>query len=211
MQQKFLLQILLLAQHVSGTTIPIIRSSRVLYSGCCLWYLVLWFSSCWSGVELWVVCPVCRMLQHCLLNMFRAPLCPSSGAQEYYTVVAACGVWCCGFQVVGLVWSCGLCVRFAGCCSITCSTCFGHHYAHHQEIKIIIQWLLSAVFGAVAFKLLVWCGSVGYVSGLQDAKAASCSTPDQQLESHSTKYHRQQPLYNTLELQMMGIVVPETC
>jgi len=33
-----------------------------------------------------------------LLNMFRAPLCPSSGAQEYYTVVAACGISCCGFQ-----------------------------------------------------------------------------------------------------------------
>jgi len=32
--------------------------------GCCLWYLVLWFSSCQSGVELWVVCPVCGMLQH---------------------------------------------------------------------------------------------------------------------------------------------------
>jgi len=31
-----------------------------------------------------------------------------------------------------------------------------------------------------------------------------------QLENHSTKYHRQQPLYNTLELLMMGIVVPET-
>jgi len=31
----FLLQILLLAQHVSGTTMPIIRSSSVLYSGCC--------------------------------------------------------------------------------------------------------------------------------------------------------------------------------
>jgi len=28
MQQRFLLQILLLAQHVSGTTMPIIRSSR---------------------------------------------------------------------------------------------------------------------------------------------------------------------------------------
>ena len=52
MQQRFLLQILLLAQHFSGTTMPIIRSSRVLYSGCCLWYFVLWFSSCWSGVEL---------------------------------------------------------------------------------------------------------------------------------------------------------------
>ena len=37
------------------------------------------------------------------------------------------------------------------------------------------------------------------------------STPDQQLENHSTKYHRQQPLYNTLELLMMGIVAPETC
>ena len=37
----FLLQILLLAQHVSGITMPIIRSSRVLYSGCCLWYFVM--------------------------------------------------------------------------------------------------------------------------------------------------------------------------
>ena len=42
MQQRFLLHILLLAQHVSGTTMPIVRSSRVLYSGCCLWYFVLW-------------------------------------------------------------------------------------------------------------------------------------------------------------------------
>ena len=34
-------------------------------------------------------------------------------------------------------------------------------------------------------------------------------TPDQQLENHSTKYHRQQPLYNNLQLLMMGIVVPK--
>ena len=74
--------------------------------------------------------------------MFRAPLCPSSGAQEYYTVVAACGISFCGFQVAALEWS---------------------------------------------------------------------STLDQQLENHSTKYHRQQPLYNTLELLMMDIVMPETC
>ena len=79
----------------------------------------------------------CR--SYCLLNMFRAPLCPSSGAQEYHTVVA-------------------------GCCSI-----------------------------------------------LQTGHITLCSTPDQQLENHSTKYHRQQPPYNTLELLMMGIVVPETC
>jgi len=64
MPQSFLLQNLLLAEHVSGTTVPITRSSGVSYSGCCLWYLVLWFSSCWSGGELKVMCPVCRMLQY---------------------------------------------------------------------------------------------------------------------------------------------------
>jgi len=110
MQQRFLLQILLFDQHVSGSSMPVIRSSRVLYSGCCLWYFVLWFSSSCSGVELRVMCPVCRMLL----------------------------------------------------------TCFGHHYAHHQELKSIIQWLLPVVFRAVVSKLLFWCGAEGYVSGLQD-------------------------------------------
>ena len=46
---------------------------------------------------------------------------------------------------------------------------------------------------------------------LQTGHITLSSKPDQQLENHSTKYHRQQPLYNTLELLMMGIVVPETC
>jgi len=54
---------------------------------------------------------------------------------------------------------------------IAYSTCFGHHYAHHQELKSIIQWLLRVVFRAVVFKLLVWCGVESYVSGLQDAAA----------------------------------------
>ena len=82
----------------------------------------------------------CR--SYCLLNMFRAPLCPSSGVQAYYTVVAACGI---------------------SCCSI-----------------------------------------------LQTGHITFSSTPDQQFQNHSTKYHRQQPLYNTLEPLMMAIVVPET-
>ena len=61
---------------------------------------------------------------------------------------------------------------------IACSTtCFGHHYAHHQELKSIIQWLLRVVFCAVVFSSS-W-------SGVE--------------------------LYNTLELLMMGIVMPETC
>jgi len=41
---------------------------------------------------------------------------------------------------------------------IACSTCFGHHHAHHQELKSIIQWLLPVVFRAVVFQVagLVW-------------------------------------------------------
>jgi len=41
---------------------------------------------------------------------------------------------------------------------IACSTCFGHHYAHHQELKSIIQWSLRVVFCAVVFQVagLVW-------------------------------------------------------
>ena len=56
---------------------------------------------------------------------------------------------------------------------IACSTCFRHHYAHHQELESIIKWLLPVVFGALVFKLSVWCG---------------------QLDNQSTKYDRQQPL-----------------
>ena len=59
---------------------------------------------------------------------------------------------------------------------IACSTCFGHHYAHHQELKSIIQWLLPVVFLAVVFKLLVCCGAEGYVSGLQDAAHPAIKT-----------------------------------
>jgi hypothetical protein len=53
---------------------------------------------------------------------------------------------------------------------------------------------------------LIACCSI-----LQTGHITLSSTPDKQLENHSMKYHRQQPLYNSLELLMMGIVVPETC
>jgi hypothetical protein len=56
---EFLLQILVLAQHVSGIIMPIIRSSRVLYKWLLPVVFSAWFSSCRYGVELGVVCPVC--------------------------------------------------------------------------------------------------------------------------------------------------------
>jgi hypothetical protein len=49
MQQMFLLQILLPAQHVSGTIIPIIRSSRVLYS----WLLPVVFCALFFELSVW--------------------------------------------------------------------------------------------------------------------------------------------------------------
>jgi hypothetical protein len=95
----------------------------------------------------------CR--SYCLINMFRTPLCPSSGAQEYCTVVDACGIWCCGFQVAGLVWSWGLCVRFTGRCLLSSILQTGH------------------ITNNLKTKLLVWCGAEGYVSGLQDTALLS--------------------------------------
>jgi hypothetical protein len=59
---------------------------------------------------------------------------------------------------------------------IACSTYFGHHYAHHQELESIIQ--LVAACG-------LWCLVFKTTGGNE--------------------------LYNTLELLMMGIKVPETC
>jgi tryptophanyl-tRNA synthetase len=53
---------------------------------------------------------------------------------------------------------------------IACSTRFGDHYAHHQELESIIE--VVAACGIWFFR----------------------STPYRQLENQSTKYHRQQPL-----------------
>ena len=75
------------------------------------------FSSCWSGVELRVMCPVCRMLQQPVNRTYNPHLhttMPIIRSSKYYTVVVTCCISCCGFQVAGLVWSWGLCVRFVG-------------------------------------------------------------------------------------------------
>ena len=47
------------------------------------------------------------------------------------------------------------------------STCSRHHYAHHQELELY-RWLLPVVLGALVYRSLVWCGVMGYVSGLRD-------------------------------------------
>ena len=42
---------------------------------------------------------------------------------------------------------------------IACSTCFGHHYAHHQELDSIIQMVAACRIWCLVFKLSVWCGA----------------------------------------------------
>ena len=50
---------------------------------------------------------------------------------------------------------------------IACSTCFGHHYAHRQELESIIQVVAAFRIWCLVFKLSVWCVAEGCVSGLR--------------------------------------------
>jgi hypothetical protein len=97
---------------------------------------------------------------------------------------------------------------------IACSTCFGHHYAHHQELESIRQLVAACCLWCLVFRLSVWCGAEGCVSGLRAAAAGHTtlsSTPYRQPEKQAPKTTGGNQLYNTLELLMMGIMVPETC
>ena len=44
-----------------------------------------------------------------------------------------------------------------------------------RSSRVLYRCLLLVVFGALVFKLLVWCGAQGYVSGLQAAAAAAAA------------------------------------
>jgi hypothetical protein len=57
-----------------------------------------------------------------------------------------------------------------------CSTCFGHHYAHHQELESIIKVVSACRIWCLVFKLSVWCGAEGCVSGLRAAALKSSGT-----------------------------------
>jgi hypothetical protein len=44
------------------------------------------------------------------------------------------------------------------------STCFGHHYAHHQELKSIIQVVAACGTWCLVYRLSAWCGAVGCIT-----------------------------------------------
>ena len=98
---------------------------------------------------------------------------------------------------------------------IACSTCFGHHYAHHQELESIIEVVAACRIWCLVFKLSVWCGAEGCVSGLRAISllrhTTLSSTPYRQFENQAPNMTGSNHLYNILELLMMGIMVHETC
>jgi hypothetical protein len=59
---------------------------------------------------------------------------------------------------------------------VACSTCFGHHYAHHQEFENIIQ--VIAACG-------IWCFALS--GSPQTGHITLRSAPYRQLENQRTK------------------------
>ena len=80
-----------------------------------------------------------------------------------------------------------------------------------RSSRVLYRWSLPVVFGALVFKLSVWCGAEGYVSGLQAAALLLCFVACRGLKTKAPNTIGSDHLYNTLELLMMGIMVPETC
>ena len=78
-----------------------------------------------------------------------------------------------------------------------------------RSSRVLYRRSLPVVFGALVFRLSVWCGAEGYVSGLQAAAAAPHRTDNLKIKAPNTT--GSDPLCNTLELLRMGIVLPETC
>ena len=82
---------------------------------------------------------------------------------------------------------------------IACSTCSGHHYAHHQELESIIQMVAACGIWCFGFQVV---GMVELSSTPHHADNLKTKTPNTTGSNH---------LYNTLELLMMDIMVRETC
>jgi len=72
------------------------------------------------------------------------------------------------------------------------STCFGHHYAHHQELK-------SYTVGRCLYYMVLW-----FTGNPQlHTRPKTCKTKHQVPQAATISI--------TLELLMMGIMLPETC
>ena len=75
-----------------------------------------------------------------------------------------------------------------------------------RSSRVLYRWLLPVIFGALVFKLSVWCGA----ARKRDTQPSAPHHTDN-LKTKAPNTTGISQLYNTLELLMMGIMVPETC
>jgi len=93
---------------------------------------------------------------------------------------------------------------------LSISTCFGHHYAHHQENKTVSYcmrcsaWVCRLWLGVVLWSYVVCC--VHTVHTAHNA-APQDHTQPQSIHPGRTPH----AVRHGLILLMMGIMVPETC
>jgi len=81
------------------------------------------------------------------------------------------------------------------------STCFGYHYAHHQENKTVFYYMLCS-----AWVCRLWLAVVLWSCVVHDA------APQDQSQPQPTNPGRTQHVVeHGLILLMMGIMMPETC
>ena len=63
-----------------------------------------------------------------------------------------------------------------------------------RNSRVLYRWSLPVIFGALVFKLSLWCGAEGYVSGL---RAAACK-PDTGLTPIVIKAEEETQKFNTM-------------
>jgi hypothetical protein len=81
-------------------------------------------------------------------------------------------------------------------------TCFGHHYAHHQENKSVHCRIWCSALVVMAVVMWSW-----------DASCVHCESYCSTAHNHSHHNQSRTPYaaVHTLVLLMMGIMMPETC
>ena len=102
---------------------------------------------------------------------------------------------------------------------IICSTCFGHFYAHHQELESILVCVLLPPMVCDALVAGCWRSGTGQPAvrsgwetllpqqpSFRTHSRLSCTWPPT-TSNQGIALHR----WYSLELLMMGIEVPETC
>jgi hypothetical protein len=82
-----------------------------------------------------------------------------------------------------------------------------------RSSRVLYRWLLLVVLGALVFNLSVWRGAVGcdYAASHKPDTQLTAPRRTDNMKTKASNTTSSSHLYKTLELLMMGIMVPETC